>query len=397
MKSSIRISLGVRICVCVALLLSLASNLTAQRGFEFGYVVNNAGDSTQVLIIKPKGDKTPQEVQFYHARTGTIVTLPVTEVQSFGVPNKYRFERHRVDIDQSSQQRRNLSDHPFPEWQRDVLFLKVIVEGPGSLYQLNDGVSEQYFYTREDSPVEQLEFKNYIDRQNHVASYRRFEQQLLEDVACSGSHLLNVNKLRFSRYPLENYFRRFNECVDRPFRVYYDKPDQVFFAKLTAGLVIADMRMFYEADEFHYGLTASLSLGLELEGKLPMAEKVFSILAEPRFQSFSAELREDETSAINYNFLEVPVGLRYYFETKRRIRPFIDAHYIPRISLDFAKSSFAGQSLTPGDSFSYGGGVNWGWFSTAVRCYTSRDVVTEYSNMASTFQRVEVIVGVSIF
>ena len=142
--------------------LFLAGQLSAQRDFQFGYYVNNDGDSIQALIRKPSDEKTPDQIQVFDPGIGVFVTLPMSQVQSFGVPNTYRFERHRVDIDQSSQRRRELSNHPFPQWEREIVFLKVIVDGPGSLYHLNDGKGERYFYTREDSPVEQLEFKDYM-------------------------------------------------------------------------------------------------------------------------------------------------------------------------------------------------------------------------------------------
>jgi hypothetical protein len=116
-----------------------------------------------------------------------------------------------------------LSHERNPIFKEEVLFLRVLIEGKANLYLYESNNLTRFFYSLEESEIEQLVFKRYRSQGNKIGNNHLFRQQLWSHLQCPSFRMNKVEKTNYTRRDLVKYFVDFNECHDQLFVNYSEQ------------------------------------------------------------------------------------------------------------------------------------------------------------------------------
>lgn len=167
----------------------ICSGCFAQISFEKGHFINNNGERINCLIKNIDWKNNPIDFKFQYTKNSEINTATIELVKEFEITNGAKYQRYTVNLDRSPNYLNNdIEDLTYdrnPLFNKEQIFLKVLVEGQASLYQFEDGNIIRFFYKVDNSNPEQLVFKNFRTPQNEVGENNLFRQQLLNTLKCS--------------------------------------------------------------------------------------------------------------------------------------------------------------------------------------------------------------------
>lgn len=104
----------------------------AQITFEKGYFIDTLNQRTECEIKNRDWRNNPSE--FEYRISGTVGTMPVSQLQEFGIYDKSKYTVATVQIDKSPVSLNDLSRQRNAEFETKTLALKVLTEGKASLY-----------------------------------------------------------------------------------------------------------------------------------------------------------------------------------------------------------------------------------------------------------------------
>ncbi len=394
------------------LLSILLFNLTTAWGqikFEKGYLIDNENHKTECFIRNYEWEKTPVECEYKLTENGAIKKGDVTSIKEFNIYGSSKYIRANIKIDRSLTE---ISDARNPVWNQEHLFLKVLVQGKASLYNYTEENSIKYFYSVNDSLIQQLVFKKYLDDNNHITANIRFRQQLLNDVNCSHASISTFQRIEYREEDLVKYFRENNKCSGDTFAIYDGKINKgKFNLRITPGINSSSFSMFvvshytpYKKIDFDHQI--SFRVGLEAEYLLPFYSNKFGILAEPAYQYFNAQKAfGNKVAVIDYKSLELITGIRYYFLLNDKARIFINGLVNTGSISDFNShvdvpndldSSLMPLVLKARSAVGYGGGLNYKRLSFEVRYYSKQKIIDYDYGWSSDYQKVSFIIGYNL-
>src|SRR5688572_9272760 len=143
------------------LLLLTSVTVFSQDLYKPGYFIDNLNNKTTCLIEDIAWKNSPVEFDFKRNDDAESNTGYIIAIKEFGVDGSYIFRRFEVNIDLSSNYIERMNEVKGPQWKKETLFLRVLIEGPLNLYQYEDGDGVKYFYSNGDhTQPEQLFHKN---------------------------------------------------------------------------------------------------------------------------------------------------------------------------------------------------------------------------------------------
>ena len=146
---------------------------------------------------------------------------------------------------------------------------------------------------------------------------------------------------------------------------------------------------FFRPKNIDFENQTNFRFGVELEFVMPFNKNKWAIFLEPTYQSFNSEKTEgNKTFSVDYESLELPIGIRHYFFLSDKSKLFINSAYV----LDFAKDSavlIGNQSnvndnstdlvFKTGNNLIFGAGFNYNSkFSIEFRQSTNRDILKNF-------------------
>ena len=177
----------------------LSFNGYSQISFEKGYYIDNTNQKTNCLIKNVDWKNNPTEFEYKLSENSESKKTTIKSIKEFGIDNITKYIRSTVNIDRSSENTNNLSNHKNPIFQREELFLKVLIEGKANLYQYTDSNLKRYFYNKENSNIEQLIFKSYKTTENNIGKNNRFRQQLWVDLKCPNFKTSKIENVKYKK------------------------------------------------------------------------------------------------------------------------------------------------------------------------------------------------------
>jgi len=394
-------------------------NSYAQINFESGYYITNANEKVTGLIKNEDWKNNPISFEFKNSESDTPQIINIEQAKEFGVENSFKFVKVTLDIDRSSNNEANLSKTRAPQFVKETIYLKVLIDGKAKLYSYQDSNIIRYFYSTENIETEQLVYKKYnISKYStkKVAENDLYKFQLSS--AFKSKDLdKSTNKLQYREKDLIDYFEKYN-AYNGTADTNVDKKEKKDLINLTvkagldnSSLSIQNSRIDDRSVDFDNKI--GLRFGAELEYILPFNQNKWSIFMEPMYQSYEVE-KTIESNAISggeldvsaeYNSVEIPLGIRYYFFLSENSKLFLSAAHIIDISsksiVEYTRPN--GKSFVKLDSdtrsnFSVGLGYKYNdKISVEFRIQNSRDTLTEYSFIKSDYNTVSVIFGYTIF
>jgi hypothetical protein len=389
----------------VLLLLLIIGSFTtySQIDFEKGYYIDNNGNKVEGLIKNVDWDNNPTDFLFQQAGDAEPQRVTIQQSAEFGIDNVSRFVRATVDIDRSSEKVSELSTVRAPQFNREQIFLKTLVQGKASLYEYVGGDIQRFFYEADSVALQQLVYKSYLykDVINKNLTYR---EQIRSAFQCDKPGKNEIDRVAYSQSALTKVFLQYNECVNAEVVDFRNKQKRDFFnlwlrPRLVMSSFTASRQHAGGVDDFHFEDLISFSAGIEAEFILPFHRNKWAIMFEPTYQSYEASIPSIPLH-VDYKAIELPLGLRHYF--------FLNEH--SKLSLGFAfqlnlpsNSTVKHHSnveliLTKSTNMAFEAGyVLRNRLCVAFRYQTNRELLGSYQIWDSDFGTMAFVMGYSLF
>lgn len=396
-----------------AIILSL--NSYAQTTFEPGYFIDNNGKKIDCLIKNQDWKNNPVEFEYQLSSTGDKTIANIESVKEFGIPGVSKHIREDVQIDRSSSIVKEYSTVQEPVFNKERLFLKVLVEGEASLLKYEDKNLKRYFYQTENRSIEQLVYKNFKDQRNKIFQNNQFRKQLKVNLNCSSIKKGRVENLSYTKSKLIKFFVDYNKCKNETFINYTEqsKKDR-FNLTIRPGINISSLSIrnnTFDTRDTDFGTLTNFRLGAEAEFIMPFNNNKWSLIIEPTYQYFKSKetlpastdvmFNPELDVTVNYQSIELPFGARHYFFLNKQSKIFLNAGFIFDISgnsiIDFDSNSAEDLEINSNVNFYFGAGFKFlDRFSVEARYMTNRDVFN-YAQWSNDYKTTSFILGYTLF
>ena len=382
------------------LLLLSASAAYTQINYEAGYFIDNSGSRTKCLIRNQAWKNNPAAFEYKLSANGGIAKKTIQEVSEFSVGDGYKFRRYTVNIERSHNDPERMDDQKEPLWSKEMLFLKLLVEGKATLYSYEDGNLIKYFYsTGNHETAEQLVYKEY-KKENNVLANAKFRQQLY---MLMGGEMEQFAKLKYQKAPLIKLFEQYNGTNGGKTINLSEKQNKGRTnIRITAGISCSSLTAINNNTNASFDLGSKLSyrIGTEAEYILPFNNNKWSLFTEPNLQQYknTAALKNYEWQA-DYTYLEVPFGARHYMYLSNDSGIFIDAAYVLAFNLgsSYIKYNNASMDIERTSNFALGAGYNYKSYSAALRYSFKHGLLSNYVFWGTEYSSVSLTLGYRIF
>jgi hypothetical protein len=296
----------------------------AQIVFEPGYIIKDNGERIECLIKNEDWRFSPESFVFRETETAPERKGTLLDIQSFGIGDYVRYERHTVDIDRSSSDNlKTISSEKGPAFEEETLFLRLMLDGEIRLLIYEDNALNRFFYQIEEETPQQLIYKKYLTNENVIRTNNTYRQQmrnLFKD--CPSIPESDLDRANYFGKTIVKLFSRYSECKGSEIVNYAERNKKPFIFHITprvGGSLNNNTSVEFMASilpqrntDFSSKLIPRLSL--EVEFLLPFNRNKWSILVEPTYRSYSDRQQlQVETVEIDLNTFDIPIGLRHYF------------------------------------------------------------------------------------
>lgn len=400
----------------IALFTILCAESYSQIIFENGYFIDESNNKNECLIKNVDWKNNPTEFEYKFSQNDTVHKATFKTVKEFGIYNVSKYIRAKTNIDKSSEQIDKMSSERNPNFQEELLFLKVLIEGKASLFLYIDGNLTRFFYKLNDSEIQQLVYKRYLINDTILVN-NSFKQELFLKLKCEEIVLNDIKNLRYSNRDLEKLFIKYNKCTGSDYINYKTKQNKDLF-NLTfrpslnySSLEIQNSVLGFNDIDFRNKL--GIRFGIEAEFILPFNKNKWGIIVEPTYQYFKSEQSKETgnvsggilVSRIDYKSIELPVGIRYYFCLNDKSKLFTNISYV----FDFSNNSSI-KFLRNDDSMldeleiksrrNLALGIGYKYknrYSMEIRYNTNREILSDYLYWSSNYSSLNIIFGLSMF
>jgi len=313
-------------------------NIEGQITFKNGYFIDNTGNKINCKI-KDKDEKyTPTGFTYMLESNSKKYVRGLENTQEFRLNEGVKYIRAKVGIDKSKSHLSKLKNTMNMEYEEEIVFLKVLLEGESSLYEYKKAGFERYFYKLGDEPIRQLDYKKYKVGNASIRENNRYRQQLKLEMSCELSNK-SIESLEYKKKDLVKFFKDYNVCINSSFELYDNKEKQ---KKINIGIRYEGMfsrnTLFFRADElldFENKLVSQF--GLSFEYIMPFNRNKWRFFMEPSYYKYESEnsliVEYDFNPDIEYTYrlenraIELPLGVRYYMFLSKEMQLFLGAGY----------------------------------------------------------------------
>lgn len=385
---------------------SLLTDLSfAQINFEKGYFIDNDGKKTECFIKNSDWVKNPTKFE-YRINLSDESSFGSTEsVQEFAIINFSKYVRANVEIDRSKPMQFSVSDvssNAEPDWKKETLFLKLLIQGKANLFYYEDDVMKRFFYKIENGLIQQLIYKEYSIDGLNLKTNKQFQQQLLENLNCERTADINYSKISYSKNELEKFFITFNSCFETTiFTKTHSNNNSIFRIKSIAGLTTSSVTGYYTynnyfKDKMFSNSVSNLRIGAEFEYVLDFNKNKWSLLSEIAFESTSSTGRY-KAQSINYGTvdfgdgnvqfksIDIGFGARHYMFIAKEAALFFNLIAFQKIDLN-SNVSLSSLKSSKENSFELAGGFGGRYkeLSAEIRLRTSSSNISNSNNTIQT-------------
>lgn len=383
----------------------LSVHCHSQISFEKGYFIDNINQKIDCLIKNIDWKNSPTEFEYKLLENGELETKTIAYVKEFGVYGKSKYIRHVVEIDRSSGSLGKLSTQRNPVFKEERLFFEVLIEGKASLFLYEDGSLRRFFFTIDDSKIDQLVYKSYKISENEVGENNHYRQQLWKDLKCQDISMIDIEHLNYRKGDLINFFTKFNECSGSDYKSYIKTgSNNLFNLTIRPGVNASALTVDNSSDnnrDTSFDTELGFRFGLEAEFIMPFNRNKWAVIIEPTYRYYESE-KELERFMVkaNYKSIELPVGIRHYMFLNEESKLFLDAAIIFDFTsnsiIDFDTVTDLDVKSSPNLAIGLGYKFN-DKYSLELRYHTSRDILRHWITYDSSYRAVSVIIGYSIF
>lgn len=377
-----------------------------QVKFMEGYFINNSDERETYLIKNVDWKNNPTEFEYKASIDSEVESKSIETVKEFGLKNLSKYRRFIVDIDRSFDIMRKMSFKRSPEFERDTLFLKVLVEGDASLYVYQETNIRRYFFQTGTSEAHQLIYKKYRTSGGGVGINDDYIQQMLYNLHCDGQLNADILSASYTKKDLVDLFIKYNNCTESNYVNYSDKGSKSkFHFKFKPGinrssLNVRDSRTNTRTTDF--GSELNFRIGAEFEFILPYNRNKWGIILDPAYQQFRKTVEipsRNQISSVKYSSIEFPLGVRHYFFLDDRSKLFVNGFVVYDRAIEKKLTFTRGNNfeIRPNLNYMLGFGFNQNnILSLELRVSTGRHIVGAplfYTN----YKTASLLLGIDLF
>jgi hypothetical protein len=352
-------------------------------------------------------NSNPTQFDYKTTKDSETKTMTMDSVKEFGIDRQSRFLRYHVDIDRRVNGGGGIGSVKEPVFEKEELFLKVLVEGKATLFSYVDGNFITYFFNKDNQEAEQLIFKEYTSVNNLIHTNDSYKSQLWENVQCPGCMVSTVTNLKYNKKELVKYFENYNSGIKSDFISFeQNQKKKSFYINLRPGISLSTLTLnnsneHLASRDSDFGMEIGYRAGIEAEFILPFNKNKWAALIEPTFQYLKSEnytdlyrLRNDE-----YKSMELPFGIRHYFFPNENSKIFLNGAFV----LSFSKKTETlirqpnGFAYDTGTNFAAGLGFKFKNKVSLELNYTNRDFYFNHMYWRSEFSNLSFIAGYTLF
>lgn len=386
----------------IVLIMLFVNTLYSQTNFEKGAFITNSDKKVECFIKNIDWKNNPTEFKYKLTEESEIKTGTIETVKVFKVYGSSKFIRATVDIDRSSSNVYKLSESRNPIFNKEQLFLRVIIEGEANLFYYEDGNLNRFFYSGKEDKINQLVYKEYLVDATIINENNHYKQQLLNTLKCKDITIKNIETLDYDKDDLANFFEKYNNCIGYDNMVNYEKKNKRdlfnFRAKIGFGLASLSINNVSSSSrDTDFDSEFMYRIGAELEMILPFNNNKWAFIVEPSYQSYSSE--KDTEIKVDYSTIEIPFGVRHSFFLNDESKIFVNAFYT-FILINDSKSGFgsgSGLEFEKAAGQSIGIGYSHKKLSLECRYELTREVLNQYIYWQSDYNQVALIFGYQLF
>jgi hypothetical protein len=396
----------IRILLALLICISCLSGY-AQVKFDSGYFVANDGRKTVCLIKNYDWKYNPTEFLYKQSENADAQKATITDVREFGVFNFSRYERYDVDIDTSTDQLEGVTTNAAPEFKRQTVFLKVLVQGKASLYTWWAENLIRYFIKTDTGSAKQLIHKTYYGsaEQTSLLENNLFRNQLVASLAAPDLSQKDFADLSYNDKSLTRIFERYNKQQHTVTESFLQKNNEKRFnlnLRLGADLSNLTMEQTYSGDtKTSLGNKISATAGLEAEFIMGFNRNKWALVLGSAYGSYKSN--PDATggaAGAEYKMIESNVGVREYFFLDKKSKLFATALGI------FDAPIGSGDVYYGYNTFTYTGRLSVGLsagYKYANKCsvelkYTyRRGILDNYDFVQGRLQTTSLVFGYTLF
>lgn len=379
-------------------------NCHSQISYEKGYFIANAGQKINCFIKNIEWRNNPVEFEYKITETGDTQIMPIYSAKEFGIGNGLKYKRATVLIDRSAKNVNYLGQDKEPTLKEELLFLKVLIEGEASLYQYKDGNLIRYFYDYDNSVIEQLIYKPFKTADNRVSENNRFRNQLWENLKCPDINMNDLTYLDYKKKDLIHFFTKYNECKNETYTNYEVKQKATSFnLSLRPGINFSSLSVqssfpFAVSRDADFDQELTFRFGIEAELTLPFNKNKWALIVEPTYQYFKSEseLPLEENVEVDYQSVEIPLGIRHYFFLNKKSKIFVNGVFI----IDISKNTMVDYSrytdLEIKTQSNVGLGIGFKFdnkYGLELRYQTPREILSSYTGWSGDYNTTSIIFG----
>lgn len=400
----------------LALFTILCAESYSQIIFEKGYFINESGQKIECLIKNIDWKNNPTDFEYKLSQNDTVQKATIQTVKEFGINNVSKYIRTKTKIDRSSDQIDHMSSERNPNFQEELLFLKVLIEGQASLFLYIDGNLTRFFYKKNDSEINQLVYKRYLVNYK-ISKNEYFKQQLFLQLKCEGIGLNDIEPLRYSKKDLEKLFIKYHECANSNFTNFEPKQKKdLFNFNIRPGINYGSLKIqnsTTDSRDTDFGKRFGIRFGIETEFILPFNKNKWGIIVEPTYQYYKSEQTKETSnvsggilvSKVDYKSIELPIGVRHYFYFNDKSKLFTNISYVfdfpNNSSIKFLRndeSMLSELEIKSRRNLALGVGYKYkDKYSLEIRYNTNREILSDYLYWKSNYNSLNIVFGLSLF
>lgn len=287
-------------------------------------------EKVDCLIQDYDWERTPTSFNYKLTEDDEKKIGSIDLIKEFGIEDKVKYIRYKGKIDRSSNRIENLSNTRSPEFQEEMLFLKVLIEGNAGLFVYNDADLERFFFNINNSEIEPLVYKSYAISTNHIGENVTYKQQLINGLKCKAISDKQITTLNYDKNSLCKLFSNYNECTSNTYHSFENKIKKSSNSiTLRPGLNYTSIDVVFGSHrpgEIDFGGSLSYRMGGEFETLLPFRNGVWAIIIEPYLQLWNHKAQNAASVLdVKYSSFNVSMGLRRYIPLKEKNKIFINA------------------------------------------------------------------------
>ena len=392
-------------CTLIVMLFTIYS--FGQINFERGYFINNKDVKIDCLIKNEDWKNNPTEFSYKLSEAGEAKKADIASVKEFGIYQKAKYIRAKVNVDYSSDLVEDLSKEQNPLWVEKTLFLKTLFEGVASLYYYEETNVNRFFYSVSDSAITQLVYKRYVTKKGEILSNNSFRQQLWENVNPTSLNPDFFNKIYYEKKYLLKYFRDNGGVSDNSYveSAKGEKRDAYKF-DINGGLCYSSLGISNPSSDKKVNFDNSFNyiVGISAEYFLPFSRNKWSLIFKPNYQYFKSEgaIGSDRVE-INYGFVEFPMGCGYKMYLNDELTISLKGFFIPNYYWNKNDKIYIHDSnnleldISSSSSYAFSAGIDYKRWSLDLMYYSTRGILGQYVNWRSEYKRICVVLGFNLF